>query len=33
MSAYSDALARYRRVGASAADDAALMAAFCCNDI
>jgi hypothetical protein len=30
---YDDALARYRREGASRADDAALMAAFCEHDI
>jgi hypothetical protein len=30
---YDDALARYRKIGASKADDAALMAAFCEHDL
>lgn len=33
MAAYDDALARYKKVGASRADDAALMAAFCKHDL
>lgn len=30
---YAEALVRYRHSGASSADDAALMAAFCRNDL
>lgn len=33
MSGYEEALVRYRRDGASKADDAALMAAFCEHDL
>jgi hypothetical protein len=33
MAEYDEALARYRRDGASKADDAALMAAFCEHDL